>query len=71
MVNGRRRMKVSERLSWAILIIVGLGFVGHFLWHYDTWPLSLALVVAIIVKRVGNVNGGTTRHPQENDPNRR
>jgi hypothetical protein len=29
------------------------------------------LVVAIIVKRVGNVNGGTTRHPQENDPNRR
>ncbi len=71
MINAWRQTKIWQRLYWVILTVVCLGFIGRFFWHYDTWPFSLILFVAFILNGVGNKRGGTTRHPQENDPNRR
>jgi len=71
MINALRRMKLSQRWSLVIVTVAGLGFIGHFIWHYASWPFSLLMVVAIILNAAGNVSDRPTRHPQENDPNRR
>lgn len=71
MINAWRRMKLSKRLYWVMLTVVGLGFIGRIFWKYDTWPFNLVLLAAIILNGAGNMRGRTTRHPQENDPNRR
>jgi len=71
MINALRRMKVSQRWSLVIVTVAGLGFIGHFIWRYASWPFSLLIVVAIILNAAGNVRDRPTRHPQENDPNRR
>ena len=71
MINAWRRTKMWQRLYWVILTVVCLGFIGRFFWHYDSWPFSLVLVVALILNGAGTTRGRTTGHPQENDPNRR
>jgi hypothetical protein len=70
MINAWSRMTIARRVYWVMLTVAGLGFVGRFLWHYDTWPFSLVWLVAIIFNGAGSMRG-RTRHPQENDPNRR
>lgn len=62
---------MTRRLYWVILTVAGLAFIGSFFWHYDTWPFSLALIVAVILDGATTMRDRTTRHPQENDPNRR
>ncbi|QNE48690.1 hypothetical protein F1C58_16665 (plasmid) [Glaciihabitans sp. INWT7] len=64
-------MKVTQRLSWAILAVAGLGLIGHFIWHYSTWPFSVLTIVVVILNALGNLRNVQNRHPQENDPNRR
>ena len=70
-------MRIARGVYGVRLTLAGLGFVGRLFWHYDTWPFSLALLIAFIFNGAGNLfNGagnlrGRTRHPQENDPNRR
>lgn len=63
-------MTIAGAVYWVMLTLAGLGFVGRFFWHYDTWPFSLALIIAFIFNGAGNMRG-RARHPQENDPNRR
>ena len=70
-INAWRRTRSWKISYWVILTFVGLGFIGHFIWHYDTWPFSLVLIVLTVVNGVGNTRCFSTRHPQENDPNRR
>jgi cell division protein FtsW (lipid II flippase) len=71
MINAWRRTRLWKILSWVILTFVVLGLIGHFIWHYETWPFSLVLIVLTVLNGVGNTRGLSTRHPQENDPNRR
>ena len=85
MVRYFVRMRIQERVAFALLVVAVLLYASGIIWNFATWPSTVLLIIALVINSIGihrdlyiNRNPGgsmgeyrSARNAQENDPNKR